>query len=643
VSIAIAAFLAGNSVIAGLVVNLSEMPPIVRRVFHIGLVVATAITAVLVGAPLVRRLAGKIGRESAWLEWLFVLGCAGALGVSIESMVADSGPVYFEVIAVLLVIYAAGDRLKLRSQALALEQLDRWDPLRQNCQVRASCGSFLSRLVSDVQPGDVVRAVPGQPVPIDGQVIDGSAFVRATHLTGDVHAGGVAEGDMVYAGSALIDGPLLILATTSGRGRRLDGLRNAVADAHRRRPTVHGIADDLARYFVPVVAAVAVASTLVWSLASGVNVGVLVGLSVLLVACPCGFGFATPTAVWLALQDLAGRGLRLRAGDVLERLVTIDTVAFDKTGTLTAVEPEVRDLTVADGWSRDEVLGLAAALQAASEHPIASAFVGPPASGRVERFEIVPGTGIRGSVRRGHESVEVEIGRVERMYGGDLLPKTESELPADASLYRVGIAVAGTVVAVATIGERPVDHLQAAFAELEAAGIRAHVVTGDGRQRAEALGAGYLDCNLTPEGKAAWVRNQHRQGRRVLFVGDGSNDLAALGEAHVAVAAVDANQSVSAAADATLHARDPRVLVESIVAARLVVGRLRGTLYFALAYNLVGVTAAAAGLLHPVLAAVLMMGSSLVVNLRAATVPSAAARRDPTPWARPKALAHAPR
>jgi heavy metal translocating P-type ATPase len=437
------------------------------------------------------------------------------------------------------------------------------------------------------------------------------------HVTGEAAPAVKRPGDEVFAGAHVVDSTLVIETTHASGDRLIDGIVASVERAWRRPSKYQKEADRVVAWFFPVVAAATLMTFAGWAWFVDVRTGLLHSLAVLLVACPCALGFAVPLAVWQTLGRFASGGLVADGGDVVERLAAVDTAVFDKTGTLTKTSDRLIDLVTHpdSGLKRADVLQLASAVEATTQHPLANAFRAEVASDAVvESTRLIPGRGVEGVVRTGNLSRTVFVG---------LPDDTDARLPSlrrasrrEPGAHEIVIVIDGETVGLAAIDETPHAALAETRQALEELGIRSILATGDREIRANRLGFDVVYAQQKPEDKRVLVESLRAEGRRVLFIGDGVNDAAGMAEADVGIAASSGAELATDVADLVWFGRDPLVIPDAIERARTSVRTIRENLAWAAAYNLVGMSVAAAGLLHPVFAAVLMVGSSLFVTLR---------------------------
>jgi heavy metal translocating P-type ATPase len=656
--------------ISGLAVNLS--PPVGgARLWIHGIMALCAIVVFwLMGPPLVRSAWAGAWRRRIVVEQLFLLGIGGAFAGSIHATLTGYGSVYYEVVAVLLAIYTFGHLLRDRRRRAALQAADALRGEFTRCLRLATDGTVQEVDVAGVRPGDRVLVRPGDPISVDGEIRRGQAFVRETALTGEPFPVVRREGDTVFAGSQVLDQELILEAKSAGSARTLDRLLNSV-EALRARPSLlQREADRVVQWFLPAVVAIALGTACFWTLRDNWIVGLFNGMAVTLVACPCALGLATPIGIWNALNSLTRRGVRPNSADLVEALSRVDTVVFDKTGTLSESELSLVDFVTIEGIDRPRLTGLIVAAEKRSNHPIGRAFgewgkrngvleywsggvlgsrndvlpntpilgnagfspygadncppgadEAAPSNGcsntpfpvpTVDEVTTLPGIGLRATV--GLDVIEVGNDRLLRPTDQEILEELRAQL-REPGLQEVFVRFNGRLVALGVLRERLASFAADVLARLEASGYECRVMTGDRSDSAFALDLPRVARGLQPEQKAALVQSLESAGKRVLFVGDGINDAVAMSTATASLALV--HGATIARENAGGIIQDIRGVVSTLAICRRIVQAIRTNLLFALGYNLVGITLAAAGLLHPVVAALLMLGSSVTVTSRA--------------------------
>ncbi|WP_114374513.1 heavy metal translocating P-type ATPase [Elioraea thermophila] len=551
------------------------------------------------------------------MDQLVALGTTAAFALSAWHLVAG-GPLYFEasvlVIAFVLFGKALEERAK-RSAAAAIEALARLRPAEA---VRLEAEGRERRVpVSALRPGDLIRVRPGEAFPADGVIAEGETEADESLVTGESLPVPKRLGDAVVAGAVNGSGSVVVRVSAVGEGTLLGRILARVRAAQASKAPVQALVDRVAAVFVPAVLLLALATLVCWLAAgAGVDRAVVTAVSVLVVACPCALGLATPAALVAGVGAAARRGILIRDAATLERARGLDTVVFDKTGTLTEGKPEVVAVRGEDG-----VLALAAALQTASAHPFASAIlraaeragaIVPP----VAEARTVPGQGVRGVV----DGREVGLGnaRLAAAFAADLAPfgsfvrEAEGQGATVVFLVEPGRAL-GAIALADPIRPRAAE----AVAQMRALGCEPILLTGDAvapaRAVADAVGIARIEAEVDPEAKADRIAGLRRAGRCVAMVGDGVNDTAALAEADLGIAMGGGADSALAAAPVALLRPDPVLAAEAIALARATLATVRGNLVFAFAYNVAALPLAAAGYLSPAVAGAAMALSSVSV------------------------------
>lgn len=625
--LAVAGLVAGQSMVFGLAVNMSPPAGTTRLVVHGVLAASAVLVFFLAGLPIWRAAVGALKNGRIVIEQLFLLGIAGAMAASVDCTLTGHGHIYYEVVAILVAIYTFGKLVGERRRSAALDAARSLGEEFGKCERVSRDGTTAVVPASEIAMGDRLLVRAGGAIPADGVVLEGVGFVQETALTGEPFPVVKRPGDPVLAGCFSVDGMFTIASSVAGNARQLDRLIRRVREAQDRPSDLQREADRIVAWFLPSVITIALATFGFWAWRDGAMVGLLHALAVLVVACPCSMGLATPVGIWSALAALATRGVIPRDSNLVERLAGVDTVVFDKTGTLGDEELERVDFVQAEGEDRPWLLRAVASLEASSNHPVARAFrlagVVPAAS------TLLAGAGIAGRV----DGKELRIGNRE------VVPEGQ-RAAADALAARligstahlVYIVRDEQIAGIAMLREKLRDAAKDTLREIEALGIRCEVMTGDRAEAAAIHGLPNVQAGLTPDGKAELVANLKSHGRRVLFVGDGVNDAPAMAEADLAfsIGTGSALARETAAAEITDLGAIPFALARSQQAVRTI----RGNLRFAAAYNAVGISLAAAGIIHPVAAALLMLASSFTVTWRA--LRSAPSTRPALPW--PKLL-----
>jgi heavy metal translocating P-type ATPase len=623
IRLGIALIVVAQSMIFGLALNLHDDVPQQARWFTQTLILcATLLVVALLGGPLVRAAWRELRRGRVTIEALFLVTMTGAMAASLQAHVTGRGKIYFEVVSVLLVVYTLGKVIGARSRAAALAGSRAWAGQLETCRLVDAARRTRMVPVAEVMPGNVVEVNPGETIAVDGVIRAGVGFISEAPVSGEPFAVVRRPGDRVLAGSASHDAIFRIEATAKGTERQVDRLLTAVESARDRPVSLQARADRLGQWFLPLVVLTALGTFGCWTFLTeaGWEAGLFNAMSVLLVACPCAIGLATPVVIWSALGRLAERGLIVRAGDAVERLAEIDRVMLDKTGTLTDDSLALLDIaTTATGDARTTLLGWLSVVQERSNHPVARAFArlprpfAPGAEPRILALRAVPGCGVEAEIEE-HDGAKhiIQIGTPEWI--ASLSRDAQRSALASqlkASGHAVHVALDGELAAVAVLAERLRDSAPRALAAFRRLGLPVEVLTGDTADRAAALGLPTTRAGMLPDDKRAAVEAAKAEGGRPLFVGDGINDAAALASAHAGISLASATDIAIGASDVTLYHDDLRVIPWAVEVSREAVRAVRGNMYRALCYNLVGMALAAGGVLHPITAAVLMVVSSL--------------------------------
>ncbi|SCD34738.1 Cu+-exporting ATPase [Streptomyces sp. BpilaLS-43] len=564
-----------------------------------------------------------------WSVWALFLGDAGMAGMrhGFEATVSRSDPsstIYLEVAAGVITFILLGRYLEARSKRRAgsalraLMHLGAKDVtvLRDGREVRVPVGRLAV--------GDHFVVRPGEKIATDGTVVEGSSAVDASMLTGESVPVDTAPGDFVAGATLNVSGRLVVEAARVGADTQLARMAKLVEDAQSGKAAAQRLADRVSAVFVPVVLLIALGTLVTWLLVTDdVTASFTAAVAVLIIACPCALGLATPTALMVGTGRGAQLGILIKGPEVLETTRRADTVVLDKTGTITTGRMTLGAVHTAAGTSEADVLRLAGALEYASEHPIAQAV----AAGAADRiagelpapgsFTNVPGLGVRGTVE-GHE---VLAGRPKLLADAGIgLPPSLSDAMTDAAAQgRTAIAVAwdGTARGVLEVADAVKDSSADAVAELRALGLRPILLTGDNQAVADAVaravGIDEVYAEVMPEDKVDVVRRLQAEGRSVAMVGDGVNDAAALAVADLGLSMGTGTDAAIEAGDLTLVRGDLKVAADAIRLSRRTLSTIRSNLFWAFGYNVAALPLAAFGLLSPMIAGAAMAFSSVFV------------------------------
>lgn len=518
--------------------------------------------------------------------------------------------VYFDGAAMIVALVLLGRLLEVRARGKTSLAIKRLMGLRPRTARVIRGDKEVDVLIEEVQKGDVIAVRPGERIPTDGRVLSGSSHVDESMLTGESVPVFKTEGSDVFAGTINGSGRITFRAVRVGAETALAQIIRLVEEAQGSKAPVQRLADRVASVFVPVVIVIAVTTLLVWTFAvpgSDVSRALLNFVSVLIIACPCAMGLATPTAVMVGTGLGAESGILIRGGESLERAHRVGTVVFDKTGTLTEGKPKVREIVAGENESaRDELLILAASLESASEHPLGRAIVRRAVEAglvlkTVERFEAVAGFGARGVVAG--RSVVVGNRRLmeEEGLSLDSLDGRLEEFIASGRTC-VYTAVDGRVRGVLVLSDAPKESAVSCIQRLKAMGLKVWMITGDNERTARTVagevGIERVLSEVLPGEKAEKVRELQEKGRKVAMVGDGINDAPALAAADVGIAIGAGTDVAMEASDITLMRDDLMLVPRAIRLSSLTMKVIRQNLFWAFFYNSAGIPVAA-GVLYP--------------------------------------------
>ncbi|MGQ4583599.1 heavy metal translocating P-type ATPase [Lysobacter sp. F60174L2] len=638
---------------------LPGLSPTVRS--WIELVLSTPVV-LWAGWSFLQRCVASIRTGNPNMFTLIGIGVTAAFGYSVVATVApDVFPesfremgrvgVYFEAAAVIVSLTLLGQLLELRARSrtgAAIKGLLGLAP--KEARRINDDGSEEDIPLTHVHVGDRLRVRPGEKVPVDGEVVEGRSSVDESMLTGEPVPVEKTVGASVIGATQNGTGALVIRAGKVGADTVLSQIVQLVAQAQRSRAPMQRMADRVAFWFVLAVLAAAVATFFVWGLFGpdpAWTFAVLNAVSVLIIACPCALGLATPMSIMVATGRAAQAGVLFRDAEAIERLRTIDTLIVDKTGTLTEGRPAFREVVAFEGFDEEQVLQLAASLDQGSEHPLADAIVAEARERKLaldpaEDFDSVTGLGVRGSVA-GH-ALALGNTALMRQVGADIAPHADvAERLRGQGASAMFLAVDGRVAGVIAVADPIKESAASSIKELQAAGLRIIMATGDGLTTARAvagtLGLDEVHGEVRPQDKAELVQRLKAEGRRVAMAGDGINDAPALAAADVGIAMGTGTDVAMSSAQVTLVKGDLRGILRARTISGATVANMKQNLSFAFLYNALGVPVAA-GVLYPAFGLLLSpMIAALAMSLSSVSVVANALRlaKAPIPSADPGA------
>ena len=561
------------------------------------------------GVPALMRLAPDMNS-------LVVLGSSAAWAYSVVATFAPgllpqgTANVYFEASAVIVTLILLGRFLEAKAKGRTSEAISRLMGLQAKTARVLRGADFVEVALDTVEPGDVVQVRPGDRIPVDGTVLTGTSFVDEAMITGEPVPVAKSEGSGVTGGTINKTGSFTYRAEKVGADMMLSQIIRMVESAQGAKLPIQALVDRVTAWFVPAVMAAAALTFGVWWIWGpdpAMTFALVNAVAVLIIACPCAMGLATPTSIMVGTGRAAELGVLFRNGEALQSLTSVGVVALDKTGTLTEGRPLLTNLVVAAGFTRTDILALVAAAEASSEHPVATAIVEAARSEgltvpEASAFEAIPGYGIRATVN----DWRIEVGADRFMASLGLDIAQFAEMAADLGtkartpLY---VAVEGQLAALIAVADPIKASTPSAIAALHQLGLRVAMITGDNRRTAEAiaaqLGIDEVVAEVLPEGKVAAIKALRAGGRSVAFVGDGINDAPALAEADVGLAVGTGTDVAIESADVVLMGGDLTGVSKAIGLSRATMRNIRQNLFWAFAYN-AALIPVAAGVLYPV-------------------------------------------
>jgi Cu+-exporting ATPase len=574
---------------------------------------------------------------SANMDVLVALGTSAAffysLYVTLQTL-SQSGhgahevELYYETSAVLITLIVLGKLLEALAKGRSSEAIKTLMGLQAQTAIVIRDGSEQRVAIEEVVAGDVLIVKPGEKIPVDGIVLEGTSTVDESMLTGESMPVEKRQGDMLIGATINKNGAMRMQAEKVGKQTALAQIIRVVEEAQGSKAPIQRVADRISGIFVPIVTALALIAFLVWYFfvePGDIGNALEKAIAVLVIACPCALGLATPTSIMAGSGRAAELGVLFKGGEHLESTHHIDTVVLDKTGTVTKGKPELTDVRAASGFEEAKLLSLVGAAERSSEHPVAEALVaGIAARGIVmpnaEQFEAVPGFGIEAQVdgqqllvgtRKLMEKHEVDIMAVGQ---------EQQQLETEGKTVML-IAVNGTYAGLVAVADTVKETSAAAVARLKEMGLEVIMLTGDNERTAKAIaslvGIDRVLAEVLPEQKAKAVQELQAEGRKVAMVGDGMNDAPALVAADIGMAIGGGTDVAIEAADITLMRGDLNSIADAIRMSRVTMANIKQNLFWALAYNVIGIPIAAAGFLAPWLAGAAMALSSVSVVLNA--------------------------
>lgn len=571
--------------------------------------------------------------KSANMDVLVVMGTSAAYFYSVYQAIIMAGEhhsaqLYFETSAVLITLILLGKLFEARAKGRSSEAIKKLMGLQAKTALVIRNETEVEIPLEEVITGEIILVKPGEKIPVDGEVIEGNTAVDESMLTGESIPVDKTIGDSLFGSTINKNGFLKMKATKIGRDTALAQIIKVVEDAQGSKAPIQRLADKISGVFVPIVIGIAVITFLVWIVwvVPGEFTPALEALiAVLVIACPCALGLATPTSIMAGSGRAAEFGILFKGGEHLETTHHIDTVIVDKTGTVTNGKPELTDVIVADGVNEEEFLALIGAAEKQSEHPLAEAIVqGIQARNiqleSVQQFEAIPGYGVKTTIN----GKEIIVGTRKLMNQNNVdisgIQIVMEDLEANGKTAMLA-SIEGTYAGLIAVADTIKDSSKKAIKRLKEMNIDVIMMTGDNERTATAIGRevgiDHVIAEVLPEGKAEEVKKLQESGKKVAMVGDGINDAPALAVADIGMAIGTGTDVAMEAADITLIRGDLNSIADAIIMSHKTMKNIKQNLFWAFAYNTLGIPIAAVGLLAPWVAGAAMAFSSVSVVLNA--------------------------
>lgn len=555
------------------------------------------------------------------MDVLIAMGTSAAYFYSIYNLLIGVHEYYFEASAMIITLILLGNTFEAVAKGKTSEAIKKLMGLQPDTATIIKDGEEVTVDIKDLNIGDVVIVKPGERVPVDGTIVKGTSALDESMITGESIPVDKEEGDEVIGATINKLGTFRFEATSIGKDTVLSQIIKLVEDAQGSKAPVQRLADKISGVFVPAVIVIALITFLVLLIGfNDFNTGLINAVAVLVIACPCALGLATPTAIMVGTGKGAENGILIKSGEHLERTHKMDTIIFDKTGTITKGEPEVTDVLTFNNYEEDEILRIAASVEKASEHPLGQAII-RHAEGKeldivtAEDFNAIPGKGLRSKF----ESMDILIGNRRLMSDYDIDIEEDEKVSELENMGKTAmlISIDGKLSGVIAVADTLKETSLQAIKELQDMDLEVYMITGDNEGTARAIGKQVGITNILadvlPENKAEKVEKLKAEGKHVGMVGDGINDAPALAAADIGFAIGTGTDVAMEAADITLMRGDLEGVVTAIRLSHRTMKTIRQNLFWAFFYNSVGIPFAAFGFLSPMVAGAAMAFSSVSV------------------------------
>jgi len=598
------------------------------------LVLATPVQFI-VGAQFYKGAYTSLKNKSANMDVLVALGTSAAyfysIYLSFKWMQAGSvgePELYFEAAAVIITLIVLGKLFEVRAKGKTSQAIQKLLGLQAKTARVLRDGSEQEIAVEEVVTGDTIIVKPGEKIPVDGEILEGQSAIDESMLTGESIPVDKTGGDPVIGATINRNGSLQITATRVGNDSALAQIVKVVEEAQGSKADIQRLADRISSMFVPIVVGVALVTFFIWYFAvtpGDFGAALIPTISILVIACPCALGLATPTSIMAGSGRAAEMGLLFKGGEHLENTQSVDTVVLDKTGTVTKGEPTLTDIFVKEGFDEKEVLQLVGTAENQSEHPLAQAIVKGVQEQNItlletEHFEALPGYGIRAGVN--NKEILAGTRKLMREQNVDFADTemTMEKMENDGKTAML-IAIDSELAGVIAVADTVKDTSKEAINRMQQLGLEVIMLTGDNTRTADAIarqvGVSHVIAEVLPEEKSDQIKALQEMGKKVAMVGDGINDAPALAMANVGMAVGTGTDIAIEAADITLMRGDLNSVADAFIMSRKTMKNIKENLFFAFIYNTIGIPIAAIGLLAPWVAGAAMAFSSVSVVLNA--------------------------
>lgn len=611
--------------IFSLAINLHDDVPLSARYFVERMIIfGTVVTIVLLGKPLLLTAWQELVTRKIGIDFLFAITLIGSFIASLHAYINEHGYIYFETCPIILISYNLGKMLIAHVRTTVINNCNHWKHQIATARKRLPDGTTSVVSIEEVRKGDHIQVNPGEMIPVDGRLIYGSCFISTAFINGEPFPTSREKDDFVYAGEIVYDSSVIIESTIDSGHRKIDKMihkTEIIADSIIR---LNRLIDKLSKIFILLIVSVAICTFTYWYMYKHVSLGqsLYYTMSILLVSCPCTIGLVIPLITWTTVNTLVSNGLIIRSSSIIEKLAEIDLVAFDKTGTLTNIDNHTFEFITPLQYSELDFLKYQLKIiEENSNHPIAKSLIGIIDTNLKYELPIlteidhVPGKGIIAQIIHSNILYNFHIGTykwIKTVAQKNSMKNIYRYINANNSLRTIFICRNYEIIAVLSFRETLIDSFDTTICNLNKIGITTYVLTGDTATiNTDAIGQKNVLTELSPCQKQIIIQALADKGHKVLFIGDGINDITAMNSAYCSITlshATDLNIQIS---DAVIYRNDLTLIPWAIIICRNAIDNIHNCIKFSIIYNAIGIGLAASGYLHPVIAILLMVLSSI--------------------------------